>query len=153
MPVGREFPFTINLSPARSMEVTSEGQQALDHFEAVYPLMFVQRELFKIMLSDRRLRHRELINKVNLMREFYAREILVVRKQVHSSRKDRVDHNLVLKTKGPYRVLEKSTQISFLLQCLPFCEVLVRTEIKVQESKASMEKIPSAMVLHKHVDG
>ena len=29
-----EFPFLIDLSPARSRKVTSEVQQSLDHFEA-----------------------------------------------------------------------------------------------------------------------
>ena len=30
--IGKYFPFIIDLSPSRSIEVTSEGQQALDYF-------------------------------------------------------------------------------------------------------------------------
>ena len=78
---------------------------------------------------------------------------MVVRKQVKSSRKYGGAHKLLLKTKGPYRVLEKATPSSYCLLHLNFCEGLGRTRRKVKESAASMEKIPSTMVIHKHVDG
>ena len=42
--VGRYFPFPIDQSPTRLRGVTSEGQQALDNFEAESPLMFRQGE-------------------------------------------------------------------------------------------------------------
>ena len=42
----REFPFIIDISPERLREITSEGQQALDHFEAAYPILFIQRDFF-----------------------------------------------------------------------------------------------------------
>ena len=85
--IGREFPFTIDLSPARLREGTSEGQEALDHFEAASPLLFRKRELFNILVSEMRTRHRELDNKSKSMREFYTGELVVVRRQVISSRK------------------------------------------------------------------
>ena len=65
---GREFIFPINPSPERLREGTSEVQQALDHFEAASPLMFRKGELFNILVSDRKRRHRELTKKVSLMR-------------------------------------------------------------------------------------
>ena len=40
--IDREFPFPIDLSPARSMEGTSEGKQSVGHFEAASPLLFRQ---------------------------------------------------------------------------------------------------------------
>ena len=52
----------------------------MDHFEAASPFMFRQRELFNILVSERRLRHRELLNKVNLTREFDAGDIVVASK-------------------------------------------------------------------------
>ena len=49
--------------------------------------------------------HRELRNKGKSMREFYTRDLVVVRKQVNSSRKDGISQKLVFKTKELYRVL------------------------------------------------
>ena len=42
---------------------TSEGQQDLDHFEADSPFLFRQKELFSILVSESRMRHRELRKK------------------------------------------------------------------------------------------
>ena len=80
MDIGREFPFTIDLSTAMSKEGTLEGQQALYHFEAESPLLFRQRELFNIMVYERRLNHRELRNKAKLVRYFDTGDLVVVRK-------------------------------------------------------------------------
>ena len=63
-----------------------------------------------------------------------------------------VAQKTVFKTKGPYRVLDKATPRSYWLQRLHFFEGLGRPIIKVKESVARMEKIPSTMVIHKHVD-
>ena len=38
-----DLPSPIKVSPERSMEETSEGQQDLDHYENYYKLMFGQR--------------------------------------------------------------------------------------------------------------
>ena len=85
----------------------------MDHFEAGPPLLFRQRELFNILVSERRIKHRELHNKGKSMREFDTEDLVVVRKHVKSSRKYGIDQELVLKKKGPYRVLEKATLISY----------------------------------------
>ena len=98
-----------------------------------------------------RLRYRELHNKGKLMREFDTGDIVVVKNHVKSSRKDGVTQKLVFKTKGPYRVLEKAAPSSYWLQSFTFCEGLGRPGRKVKESAARMEKVPSTMVLHKHV--
>ena len=49
--------------------------------------------------------------------------------------------------------MEKGTPGSYWIQCLYVCEVLGRPGIKVKESEATIENIPSTMVLHKNVDG
>ena len=103
--IGREFPFTIDLSPARSRGGTSEGQKAMDHFDDASPLLFRRRELFNILVSERRLIHRELCNKGKIMREFDTGELVIVRKQVKSIRKYGISQRILFKTKGPYRVL------------------------------------------------
>ena len=66
--IGRDFPFPIYLSSERLREFNSEGQQSLDHFEVAYQLLFRQRELFNILVFERRLRQRELSNEGKLLR-------------------------------------------------------------------------------------
>ena len=78
---------------------------------------------------------------------------MVLRNQVNSSRNYGVAQKLVLKTKGPYRVLEKVTPILYWLCSFPFCEGLGSPGRKVKEPAASMEEMPSTVVIHKHVDG
>ena len=92
----------------------------MDHFEAASPLMFRQRYLFKILLSDRSLRHMELCNKGKLMREFDTEDLVIIRKHVKSSIKYGIEDKLVFKTNGPYRVLEKAAPSSYWHQHLPF---------------------------------
>ena len=119
--IGIYFLFVIDLSPARSMWVPLEGKQALDHFESASPLLFRQIDLLNILISERRLRHRDLRNKGKPVREFDTGDIVVVSMQVKSTRKNGVSRKLVFKTKGPYRVLEKATPSSYFLRRLNFC--------------------------------
>ena len=97
-----------------------EVQQALYHFESASPLLFRQIYLFNILISERTLRHRDLRNKVKLMRKFDTGEIVVVNKQMKSTGKDGLSQKLVFKTKGPYRVLDKATPGSYFLRYLTF---------------------------------
>ena len=69
--IRRKLPFPIDLSPEISRGVTSEVQQALYNFESASQLIFIQREIFKILVSERSLKHRYLRNKVKIVREFY----------------------------------------------------------------------------------
>ena len=55
----------------------------MDHFDAASPLLFRQRELFNILVSESRPRHRELHNKGKLMKGFDTGDLMVVRKQVN----------------------------------------------------------------------
>ena len=75
------------------------------HFEAAPVLLFRKRELFNILVSERRLRHRDMLNKVKLTREFDMGDIVVVRNKEKLIRKDGVSQKLLLKTKETYRVL------------------------------------------------
>ena len=105
----------------------------MDHFEAASPIMFIQIESFNILVSKRRLRHRELRNKGNISRDFDIGYLVVVRKHVKSSRKYGIAKKLVFKTKVPYKVLNKATQSSYWLQYLPFCEGIGRSRRKVNQ--------------------
>ena len=99
--IGGGLLFPIDLSPERSREGTSEGQQALDHFEAVSPLLFIKIDMFNILVSERRLIHRELRNKGNIRREFYKGYILVLKNQVKSSKKYGIANKLVFLKRDP----------------------------------------------------
>ena len=70
----------------------------MDNFHAALPTRFVQRELFNILVFERRLRHRELRNKDKLTSKFDTGDIVVVRNKVKSGRKYRISQKLVLKT-------------------------------------------------------
>ena len=119
----------------------------MDKFEASFPLLFRQRELFKTLASERRPRHRDLRNKGKLMRKFYTGDLVVLRKQVKPNIKYGVPHKLVFRTKGYYRFLENYKPRSYWLQRLNFCVVLGRPRRKAKEPVASMENIPCTMVL------
>ena len=132
MDISIEFPFLIGLSPAWWREVTSEVKQKLYHFDSASPLIFIQRELFNILLSESRLRHKEIYNKGKIMMEFNTGDLVLVRIQVKSTRKDGVAQKLSFKTKGPYRFLDNATPSSYWLQSLPFCEGIERPGRKVK---------------------
>ena len=78
------------------------------------------------------LTHRELRNKVKRMREFGTVDLLIVKKQVKSSRKYSITQKFVLKTKVPYRVLDKAKSSSYWLHRFPFCEGIGRPGRKVK---------------------
>ena len=67
------------------------------------------------------------------MREFDTGYLVIVRKQVKSSRKVGIAQKVVFKTKVPYIALEKAKNTSYWLQCLPFRQGLGRLVIKVKE--------------------
>ena len=104
----------------------------MDQFEAAYPHLFRQRELFNILVYERRLRHKELRNKGKIMREFDTGYLVIVKKQMKSSRKVGIAQKVVFKTKVPYIFLEKDIPSSYWLKRLPFFEGLGRPIIKVK---------------------
>ena len=44
-------------------------------FEAEYPILFIQIDMFNILVYDIRLKHRDMCNKGNLIREFDTGDI------------------------------------------------------------------------------
>ena len=71
----------------------------MDYFESAYLFLFRQRDLFNILVYERRLIHRDLRNKVKIMRDFDTEEIMVVRNQLNSIRKYGVSQKLIFRTK------------------------------------------------------
>ena len=144
---------SLDLSDTAPRSLTSEGQQAADHFEAASPLLFKQRRLLTILNEERRRRHNELRNKIASGVSFNPGDLVIVRKQVKSVASRNFSAKLVFKTRGPYRVLEQVNPNSYKLQKLPFLRGLGRRGRVVKESAARMTKIPSTLIFHKIADG
>ena len=102
--------------------------------------MFRQRDLFNILVYERRLRYRDLRNKFKLVRGFYTGDLVVVRENVNSSIKDRIDQQLLFKTKVTRGVLEKAIPSSYWLQNLPFCEGLGSLEEKCRNKRPGWKR-------------
>ena len=79
--------------------------------------------MFNILISERRLIQREIRNKGNITREFDTGYLVVVSKQVKSSRKVGISHKLLFKTKGPYIFMGLYAILYGLLPKL-FCKYL-----------------------------
>jgi hypothetical protein len=132
---------------------TGEGESALAHVETMFPLWFQQKELLKILNNERRERHRKLKNQTRQERKFNPGELVIVRKQVRSKASEGRPEKLVLKPKGPYRVLEKAGEGSYWVQKIPVLQGINRRKGKRQKEAAMrMEKIPSSLVIHKRID-
>jgi hypothetical protein len=154
--IGREFPFPVDTRPRAdgSKSSTLEGQQALDYFDAMCPLLAYQRKMYEILVMERRKRHRDAHNDGICERTFAIGDIVVVRKQVQSNSKTGISAKLVFKTRGPYRVLGPANPgSSYWLQRLPFCEGLGVPGRRVKEKSSRMEKLPSTLVYSKMADG
>lgn len=104
--IGREFPFPIDLSAGAPREGSAEGEHAIDHCNAVSPLLYKQRLLLDLLNDERRQRHRELKNEGRKQRTFYPGDLVVVRKQVKSKAMEGMSSKLTFRAKGPYRVIQ-----------------------------------------------
>ena len=77
-----------------------------------------------------------------------------MRKQVQSKASEGIPAKLVLWNKGPYRVMEKASEDSYMLQKIPGTSTMLKKKGSklIKESAFRMTKIPSTIVLHKRVD-
>jgi hypothetical protein len=151
--VDREFPFPIDLGPAVPHDGIAKGQSALDHIEASLPLLYSPRQLFNLLTEEQRLYHAELKNSAIKQCTFDIGDIVIVRRQVQSSKKRGISAKLVFRNFGPYHVVQQVLPNLCKIQKLPFVRGLgVRGKLR-KESAARMTKIPSTMVLHKRADG
>jgi hypothetical protein len=120
----------------------------------MFPLFWRQKEVLKLLNEERRSHHRELKNKNRKQRIFEPGDIVMVRKQVQSNASEGIPAKLLLRTKGPYRVLEKVTHDSYQLQKIPGTTTMIKKKgsTPIKESAFRMHKIPSTIVIHKRVD-
>ena len=152
--LGRDFPFPIDLAlnppPVR---LPIEGNEALDHVDALFPLLCRQQDLLRLLNQERRICHRELRNGKVTNRVFEPGDLVIVRKQVKSRTSDGISAKLLFRAKGPYRVVGPAHQGSYRLLRLPFAEGLGRPGRIVKEAAFRMERLPSTLILHKCADG
>ena len=153
---GRDFPFPIDLADTNcsSRECICQGDQVLQHADSIFPLLHHQRTLLKILNEQRRQLHLDLKNKFRKDRTFAPGDMVLVRKQVQS--KDGVPSKILLRSKGPYRVIEQhpDSKNSYNLQKTPFLQHTGSRPGKMRkESSARMEKLPSTLICHKKADG
>jgi (p)ppGpp synthase/HD superfamily hydrolase len=111
--------------------IPSEGEEASEHLETMFPLWYRQKTLLKTLNEERRRRHRELMNNGRKQRTFKINDIVVVRKQVKS--KEGQPAKLTLRTKGPYIVIEKAGKNSYHIQKIPAIQSRTKRPGKLRE--------------------
>jgi hypothetical protein len=151
----RTFRFPLEIKQDEEIEtiIPTEGEASIQHVETMFPLWFQQKELLKLLNDTRRERHREMRNKARTQRIFQPGDLVIVRKQVKSNAAKGLPEKLMLKAKGPYRVIDKPGTDRYRIQRIPTVQGISRRRGKIlTESAARMEKLPSSIVIHKRLD-
>jgi hypothetical protein len=73
------FPLDTQMDGEEVM-IPTEGEEALEHLETMFPLWYRQKTLLKTLNEERRRRHRELMNQGKKQRTFKINDIVVVQK-------------------------------------------------------------------------
>ena len=85
----------------------------------MFPLWDRQKEMLAILNEERRERHREMKNQTRTQRVFNPGDLVIVRRQVKSQAKEGVMAKLLFKARGPYRVLSRVDEDSYMILKLP----------------------------------
>ena len=110
----------------------------MDHFKASSTLLFRQQELFNILVSERKLRHRELRNKVKIVRKFDTGHPVVEMKQMKSSRKIQDSPEVIIQNKGTIQIHKVRCTDLIPASVFAFCEGVGMPGRKVKESASRM---------------
>jgi hypothetical protein len=149
----RTFHFPLDVQTNNEIaRIPQQGEATIQHVETMFPLWFRQKELLKLLIEERRTRHREMANQNKKKRSFQPGDMVLVRKQVTSKATEGKPAKLTLKARGPYRVLEEAGENSYFIQKLPAVQSLTKRPGKrMKELAMRMEKLPSSLVVHKRV--
>ena len=151
---GRVFPFPIQVTeeanPVRIPQ--GQGEQAIAHLETNFPLWAKQSTLLQILIAERRERHRELANSGKVPRTFNIGDLVIVRKQLQSDADKGAPAKQRFRWKGIYKVLEKYSDNSYGVQKLPTTQGKGRPGRIRKYAAAVMEKVPSSLIINKHLD-
>ena len=152
---GRHFPFPIQIKedPNPLRIPPGQGEAAIQHLETNFPLWAKQSMLLQILNEERRERHRALKNDSRKQKTFNIGDLVIVKKQVKSDAKEGIPSKMVLaKFKGPYRVIDKIGDRSYMLQKLPVFQGQGKPGKPRKHAGALMEKIPSTVIVNKRVN-
>jgi hypothetical protein len=145
------FPLDVQEEPVRL--IGNPGERAVQHVETMFPLWFCQKALLDILTEERREKHRQYANANRQRRELQPGDIVVIRRQIQSDASTGRPAKLQMRARGPYRVLEKSGEDSYMVQRIPILQSLNRHPGKPQKQPAwRLERILSSVVVHKRVD-
>ena len=151
---GRVFPFPLQIAeednPVRIPP--GQGEEAVSFLETNFPLWAKQSVMLQILVAERRDRHRELANKGRYTRQFNIGDLVIIRKQTQSSSDKGIPAKQKFKWKGIYRVVEKLSDKSYHVQKLLTMQGSGRPGKLRKYSAGVMEKIPSSLIVNKHLD-
>jgi len=147
------FPLELQEGEQEEVNINQRGEKSVRHIETMFPLWYKQKEVLRILVQERRDHHRKLSNQRKTRRVFNVGDLVIVRRQVHSSAAKGKPGKLMVKPKGPYRVVEKVGTDSYKIQRIPTTQSMATRTAKIQtETAGRMERIPSSIVIHKRVD-
>ena len=151
---GRDFPFPLQIAEDNNPPriPPGQGEAAISHVETMFPLWAQQSTMLQILVAERRERPREMINQSKSQRVFNPGDLVIIRKQVQSDSALGRPAKQTFKWKGIYRVLRKEGEKSYLVQKQPTLQNRSKAGKIIKYSAAVMEKIPSSLVVHKHLD-
>ena len=154
--IGRHFPFPIDVStqepPPQGISFTP-GDVTETFMEAHFPLLNKQREIFNILVQDRREYHRMLRNPGRKQKAFAVGDLVSVRVEVQTSDRHGPGKSQ-LQVRGPYRVLDVLSDNTYWIQRIPFdADSIRRPGVAYKESAARMQKLPSKLSVHSHPGG
>jgi hypothetical protein len=153
---GREFHFPIDVAetPPKGFEGTNTAEWLLQHIECVFPLWDKQKRLLRILNDDRKQYHQDLKNKNRNMKEFHPGNLVIIRKQVKTTIAAGISAKLMMRTRGPYRVIERlGDGTSYQVKRIPFTKGKGILGRLLKEATARMELLPSRLIISKKADG
>jgi hypothetical protein len=108
--------------------------------------------MLQILIAERRERHREMINQSRKQRKFQPGDLVIIRKQVQSDATIGRPAKQTFKWKGIYKVLQQEGEKSYLVQKQPTIQGRTRPGRILKYAASVMERIPSSVIIHKHLD-
>lgn len=151
---GRVFPFPIQVAeddnPPRIPQ--GQGENAISFIETNFPLWAKQSMMLQILIAERREKHRDLANKGRSVRKFNIGDLVIIRKQVQSDGERGIPAKQKFRWKGIYRVVNKESDKSYLVQKLPTVQGKGRPGTLQKYAASLMERIPSSLIVNKYID-
>jgi hypothetical protein len=151
----RVFPFPIEIKQDHVNRIPPmEGEAAIQHVETISPIWARQSMLLQILQEQRRERHRELRNQGVIPRKFNVGDIVLIQKTVQTQTINEQTHpakQQIAKFKGPYKVIEKVSDNSYMVQKMPSIQGKGKPGKPRKEASVNMTPIPSTLVLHKRL--